>query len=121
MSKTTLGATMFALALFALSPAKGADNRPCKEDAQKLCKDEKVGQGLVRCLKAHEAELSQGCKDHLAKVKEKVGEVHEACQADAAKLCKDEKPGAGRVLGCLRAHKGELSDACKAAMDRPAR
>lgn len=35
----------------------------CKGDVEKLCKDVKPGEGRIRdCLKAHEAEISAGCK-----------------------------------------------------------
>lgn len=40
--------------------------RDCKPDAEKFCKDIKPGQGrIVRCLKQHQAELSQNCAGHL--------------------------------------------------------
>lgn len=35
------------------------------------------------------------------------------CTADAERLCREVEPGGGRVEKCLRAHRGELSDACK--------
>jgi len=36
----------------------------CKDDAQKLCKDEKRGGGrIMQCLKQHEGELSPACKE----------------------------------------------------------
>lgn len=41
----------------------------CKADAETLCKDRKVGSGLLVCLKAHEAELSAACKAALPKGK----------------------------------------------------
>ncbi len=35
----------------------------CKDDARNFCKDEKPGKGrIMRCLKQHEAELSDSCK-----------------------------------------------------------
>ena len=35
----------------------------CAADVERLCKDAKVGHGRVRaCLKAHQADLSDGCK-----------------------------------------------------------
>jgi hypothetical protein len=43
----------------------------CAADTDRLCKDAKVGQGHVReCLKAHEAELSDGCKAALQEARE---------------------------------------------------
>ncbi len=35
------------------------------------------------------------------------------CMADAARLCPDVEPGGGAQLQCLKAHKEELSPACK--------
>ena len=35
------------------------------------------------------------------------------CMADAARLCKDVEPGGGAQIACLKAHKSELSPACK--------
>lgn len=35
------------------------------------------------------------------------------CMADAARLCPDVEPGGGAQLQCLKAHKTELSPACK--------
>lgn len=35
----------------------------CKADKEKFCKDVQPGEGrIVECLKAHEAELSEGCR-----------------------------------------------------------
>jgi hypothetical protein len=35
------------------------------------------------------------------------------CMADAARLCPDVEPGGGAQMQCLKAHKEELSPACK--------
>jgi hypothetical protein len=49
--------------------AKGA-KEACHDDVQKLCKDVKPGGGkIVECLKQHEGELSQACKEHIARPK----------------------------------------------------
>ena len=43
----------------------------CSADAERLCKDVKAGRGHVRaCLKAHEAELSDGCKAAIREARE---------------------------------------------------
>ena len=40
----------------------------CHEDAKNLCKDVKPGEGrIVQCLKQHEGELSQACKEQMAR------------------------------------------------------
>jgi hypothetical protein len=47
---------------------------PCAEDAAKFCKDVKPGEGRVlACLKEHEKELSQACRDRKAAAAEKRG------------------------------------------------
>ena len=35
------------------------------------------------------------------------------CMADAARLCSNVEPGGGAQIACLKAHKTELSPACK--------
>ena len=42
-----------------------------------------------------------------------------ACSADVQKFCADTPKGKGQVRACLEAHKGEVSDTCKAAMAAP--
>ena len=40
------------------------------------------------------------------------------CMEDLKKFCPDAKPGTVEALKCLQAHQGELSDACKARIER---
>lgn len=43
----------------------------CAADADRFCKDAKAGHGYVHgCLKAHEADLSDGCKAALQEARE---------------------------------------------------
>jgi len=63
---------------------------PCAADAAKFCKDVKPGEGRVAaCLKEHEAELSQACKDRKALAGEKRGK-------------RGERAGRGGANGCMR-------------------
>lgn len=40
----------------------------CKEDAKKLCKDIKPGEGrIAQCLKQHEGELSSACQENMGR------------------------------------------------------
>ena len=44
----------------------------CAADADRFCKDAKAGHGHVReCLKAHQADLSDGCKAALQDARER--------------------------------------------------
>jgi hypothetical protein len=55
-------------------PASAEKGGPCAADSAKFCKDVKPGEGRVAaCLKEHEAELSQACKDRKALAGEKRG------------------------------------------------
>ena len=45
-----------------------AVGKACKADAKKLCADVKPGKGsMAQCMKSHAADLSDGCKEALAK------------------------------------------------------
>jgi hypothetical protein len=89
---------------------------PCADDAQRLCSGVKPGQGRVMaCLKQHEAQLSDDCKEKRADFKEEVHEAAQACKPDAEKFCKDVHPGGGRIIACLKQHAADLSPECKAA------
>ncbi len=68
-------------------PASAGKGGPCAADAAKFCKDVKPGEGRVAaCLKEHEAELSQACKDRKALAGEKRG----------------KRLGRGGANGCMR-------------------
>ena len=88
---------------------------PCKADAEKFCKDVKPGEGrIMKCLKEHDAELSETCKKSGEKMKQMMEKAQEACKADVEKFCKDVKPGGGAIMKCLKEHDAELSEPCKA-------
>ncbi len=112
-------AGVFCLAIATGASAEAVD-RPCKEDAEKLCNGVQPGGGnIARCLKEHSSELSPACKDNITKAKEKAKEFKEACKDDAHKLCNGVQQGGGRILQCLSQHESELSPACKEQMDQP--
>ena len=53
------GALLSSAAVFAAE----AKDHPCKADVATFCKDAKPGHGgIAKCLKAHEAEVSEACK-----------------------------------------------------------
>jgi hypothetical protein len=89
---------------------------PCGRDAERLCKDVQPGEGrIMRCMKAHGAELSPGCKQRIASFREEVSGGLEACNGDVEKFCAGIERGEGRVHACLLQHRAELSPGCKAA------
>ena len=99
----------------------------CTADEQKFCPDAKTRSERAQCLKSHEAELSQGCKDLRAraanarsKAQEMRAAMKDACKSDAETLCKDVKPGRGGsgMMQCLRSHEADLSAACKDALPK---
>jgi Golgi apparatus protein 1 len=92
---------------------------PCGRDAERLCKDVQPGEGrIVRCMKAHEAELSPSCKQRIATFREEVHAALEACNADVEKFCGGMERGEGHVHACLMQHEAELSPGCKAAGEK---
>jgi hypothetical protein len=100
--------TTIAILLCAALPARADD--ACAGDRAKLCADAK-GKAAMECMKTHEAELSDACKQQRASVGEMREEVHKDCQADFQKLCGTTK---GRErFQCLRQHHDELSQPCK--------
>ncbi len=43
-------------------------------------------------------------------------EAMKYCKADFARLCPGVQPGGGRIIGCLKAHKEEVSIGCGKAL-----
>ena len=87
----------------------------CAADKTKLCAnvDKKPG-AVAKCLKQHEAQLSDACKKQIAKAAAQA-EVRKACKADAKKYCAGVEPGKGRMAACLKKHESSLSAGCNAA------
>ena|SRR5882724_3164898 len=103
-------------------PVFAHEEGACKADVQKLCGDVKPGGGAIKdCMKAHEAELSAGCKENMAEGKEKMKEVKEACQADIKQFCANVTPGEGREFACLHSYSDKISAGCKAALPKRGR
>lgn len=93
----------------------------CKPDAARLCQGVAPGQGrIATCLKEHEAELSQECKEavsaKLQKAKESAEVLGPACRQFVDRFCRDVTPGQGRIAVCLKAHASELSPECRVAL-----
>jgi len=111
---------IFAIAALIGASAISAKGE-CREDREKLCANVIKGnhKGMWQCMKEHEAELSEGCKNHIAQVREKSRDIKKACKADYKKLCKQVKAGEGRIIKCLKENEAQLSEACKGALTLP--
>jgi hypothetical protein len=113
--RLVLGAAI-GLAFSALASPATAGQGGCTQDLAKFCAKVPAGEGRqLACLKEHESELSEACRNS-ALLRGKTAKPHPLgpCRADAERLCKSVEPGEGRVVNCLDAHASELSDACKA-------
>lgn len=122
-------AVPFAFSLLALAAPASAKTHPCRDDAERLCKNVEPGQGRVaKCLKEHESELSVACKERREGFREGRGaaraarhaaqsKVHQACKDDLPRLCAGVEQGGGRLAQCLKAHQAEVSGPCKQAME----
>jgi hypothetical protein len=101
-----------------------AFNDACKADVEKNCKGVEPGQGrMMGCLRKNEANLSAPCKEQIAKMDERRGQMHErmhnaaeACKGDVQQYCANVQPGGGRVARCLKENEAKLAAPCKAAM-----
>jgi hypothetical protein len=95
-------------------PALSADDA-CAADKAKFCTnlDTKI-LTVGKCLKDHEAQLSDACKRKVANAMAQA-EVRKACKADVKKFCEGVQPGEGRIAACLKQHEGKLSAGCTAA------
>ncbi|HLQ27371.1 MAG TPA: cysteine rich repeat-containing protein [Acidiferrobacterales bacterium] len=102
------------LAFYSLTPIASAQEGPCAADAKKLCKDVQPGGGrIAQCMKQHETELSQACKDQMQTMKAEMEKNQQACKGDAEKLCKGVEPGGGRIARCLKENEQQVSSECK--------
>jgi hypothetical protein len=92
----------------------------CKADVDQFCKGVEKGK-IGACLRQHEADLSDTCKDALKRharkrMMEARKETMDACKADVDQFCKDAEKG--KIGDCLKQHKDELSADCKAARQK---
>jgi len=107
-------ATVAGLCLVLLPrPALSADDA-CAADKAKFCANLTKPLTVGKCLKEHEAQLSDACKTKVANAMAQA-EMRKACKADVKKFCEGVKPGEGRIAACLKQHEGKLSAGCDAA------
>jgi hypothetical protein len=88
---------------------------PCAEEIATYCGQVQPGAGrILGCLNAHQADLSDVCKEKLRAASERLRQAKQACAGDVDQFCSSLRPGEGRILRCLQGHAEQLSAACKA-------
>jgi hypothetical protein len=127
MQRSSIGVVPLALLVLlgtaSLATAQAARGA-CQDDVARFCGDAAGDRRAVRdCLREHQEELSQQCKDriaHMGRMHGRGGGRFSACRADVQKLCGDTGPGKESIRDCLREHEDELSDGCRTRLsDRP--
>jgi hypothetical protein len=93
---------MAAVLLLSLAPALAQPQAPVSQP-QEQSQTQSGGAGVSGPAKAS-PELRQARRA-----------VRQACMDDIRALCAGSEPGGGKVLMCLRSHKDQVSDGCKAA------
>jgi Cysteine rich repeat len=110
--------SLFCIILYFHSHANAEEALICADDIEKYCKEIKPGGGrLLKCLKAHETELSASCCAKIGELQGIITECEQACSGDIARFCKEIQPGGGRILKCLKGHDKELSPPCSAKLE----
>lgn len=115
LARSTLASAICATAMLVAPVA--AQQRPCREDLQKICPDVKPGGPEARkCLKDNVDKLSEGCRQRITAARgQRQGYParFKGCEGDLDKFCKDVMPGGGRLIKCLREHESDLTAECK--------
>lgn len=118
-------ATIFTLVLSSFAqaqeatPAPHVGSGPCAADAAKFCAGIEHGDGrIAKCLHQNKDKVSEECKASKKKMRAAVMEVKEACHDDLEKFCSTVKAGGGRIMKCMKEHKEELSQGCKAEVEQ---
>ncbi|BDG05624.1 hypothetical protein [Anaeromyxobacter oryzae] len=107
-----------AVALLTFAAAARAED-PCAAEMARLCPQSRGDLEPMKCLRAHEAQLSRACKSDLDAVVAKARSIAKGdCDGDVYRLCRDVEPGEGRVAACLRDHESELSQSCQGAFNK---
>ncbi|MDD5712053.1 MAG: hypothetical protein PHY31_04750 [Smithellaceae bacterium] len=109
------------------APAMAADYGACNADVAKFCG--KAGadrESVLKCLEAHETELSDICKEQETRIggrrveskenREAAQKMTEACKADVDKYCGKVNPAKGGMEKCLKAQGKKVSKSCRKAM-----
>ncbi len=70
MKKSIAAALILLGCSAAYAQDRGAVREACKADMDRLCADASAGGGRRDCMRSHRDELSQGCKDAIATMRQ---------------------------------------------------
>ena len=73
---------------------------------------------LLKCLQEHEMDVVDACKKAYSKAQEPSHYVADACRKDFKKFCKDVPVNGFKIAQCLQEHEVELSEPCRAGVDK---
>lgn len=111
------GLLLLGLAAVSFPRLVTAQEPPCHADIKKFCADVPPGGGgIQKCLKQHEAELSEACRTKVDALVKDAGLAYAACRADIISFCSDVVPGGGRVVDCLNKNKERLTSQCSVVL-----
>jgi hypothetical protein len=93
----------------------------CAEEAGQLCPNLKPGRiFVVRCLRAHYSDTSDGCRAYLRDIwkrsQSRLQGLRESCSDELERLCAGVDESLGRLTRCLTRHRAELSPGCETAI-----
>jgi hypothetical protein len=107
------GLLLLGLAAVSFPRLATAEEAPCLADVKKFCAEVSPGAGgIQKCLKQHEAQLSEACRTRVDALLKEAGLTYAACREDIASFCSNVVPGAGRVVDCLNSNKDRLTSQC---------
>lgn len=111
--------SVFVFACGNVALASHGGHGPCAKDVDTLCASVEKGHGrIMKCLHDNKDKVSAECSAHMEKMKEAMKDVHAACEEDVGTHCHDVKPGGGRIMKCMKEHKDQLSETCKAEIEK---
>jgi hypothetical protein len=117
----TLGVAAFVATAFGPVTALAEEAGACSAKAERMCRRIEDPSEHERCLveREVECEIVGSAQGRKAADREPPRRLRTACRADFQRLC-DDVGGAGRRgegARCLREHRDDLSEACRAALD----
>jgi len=129
--RIVLSAILVSLMLVAASAWAGEEGiidsvvKVCQQEIESYCSQVTLGEGrLLACFYAHGDKLSSRCEfalyDAAAELEQfaaALTHLASECRDDLRKYCSEVQFGEGRVGSCLLEHEGDVTEACRQAID----